>query len=96
MESVFERRKKINSILGFYADFLKELSETLWEGGNAPGYPDVRARAFRVLDETLTGTELDAVLMIEGELKGRFPGVERRIKELLRNEITGSLISRGG
>jgi uncharacterized protein (UPF0264 family) len=34
--------------------------------------------------------------MIEGELKGRFPWVERRIKELLRNEITGSLISRGG
>jgi hypothetical protein len=93
-ENPLERRRKINSILGFYADFLKGLSEALEKKGNPLGYEAVRARAFSLLDETLTGRELDSLLMIEGELSGRFPGVEQRLKELLRIGIEGSLNSR--
>ena len=46
-----------------------------------------------VIDKTLSGSELDALLMIEVKLRGRFPGVERRIKELLRKEIVDSVVA---
>ncbi|MEW6144731.1 MAG: hypothetical protein AB1598_06890 [Thermodesulfobacteriota bacterium] len=90
-ENPLERRNKINSILGYYTDFLKGLSDALEKRGNPLGYETVRARAFKLLDETLAGPELDGLLMIEGELRGRFPGVEHRIKELLRIGIEGPL-----
>jgi hypothetical protein len=93
-ENPLERRKKINSILGLYAGFLQGLSDALEMKGYTPGYEAVRARAFKLLDETLTGPELDCLLMIGGELRGRFPGVEQRLKELLRMGIEGSLCSR--
>ncbi|MFI5322953.1 MAG: hypothetical protein ACHQ6U_05355 [Thermodesulfobacteriota bacterium] len=93
MECAFERRKKINSILAIYSGFLNELSETLGQKSIFKDYPAVRERAFRVIDETLSEGELDALLMIKGELSGRFPGVKMRIKELLRKEILDSLLS---
>jgi hypothetical protein len=95
MEDLLGRRREINSILGFYADFLNELSDILEKKGITIGYAAVRARAFKLLDETLTSRELDGILLVEGDLRGRFPGVERRLKELLRMGIAGSLYSRG-
>jgi len=95
MESSLEKRKKINSVLAIYSGFLNELAVTLERKEIAADYPAVRERAFRVLDETLSESELDALLLIEGKLRGRFPGVERRIKELLRKEIADSLAACG-
>jgi hypothetical protein len=93
LESALERRKKINSLIAIYSSFLSELSETLVRRSIAADYPAVRKRAFSVIDETLSGRELDVLLMIEGELGGRFPGVERRMKEILRREILNSFVS---
>ena len=75
MESALERRKKINSLIAIYSGFLSELLETLVRRSIAADYPAVRERAFSVIDETLSRRELGALLMIEGELGGRFPGV---------------------
>ena len=93
MESPLERRKKINSILAIYSGFLNELSENLGQKNIVTDYPSIRERAFMVIDKTLSGSELDALLMIEVKLRGKFPGVERRIKELLRKEIVDSVVA---
>ncbi len=95
MENVFARRKMINTVLTHYSDFLDELSVELKAGGREAEFPRVGSEAFRVLDEKLTDSELSVVLKIEGPLRGRFPGVENRIRELLRKEIAGSFLTRG-
>jgi hypothetical protein len=93
MESALERRKKINSVLAIYSGFLDELSEDLGHKNIVTDYPSIRERAFMVIDKALSGRELEALLMIEGKLRGKFPGVERRIKELLRKEIIDSVVA---
>lgn len=93
MNNVFTRRKMINTILTHYSDFLAELCGDLNAGGKEINLPRVRSEAFRVLDEKLADGELSALLKIEGPLRGMFPGVENRIRELLRKEIADSLLT---
>ena len=86
------RRKMINTILSNYGDFLAELCDALNANGLLIDLPGLRSEAACVLDKRLSENELTALIQIEGVLKGRFPGVENRIKELLQKEITDSLL----
>lgn len=88
------RRKKVKAILSNYSDFLQELCDTLNANGLQIDLPGLMSEAVSVLEDRLADSELSALLQIEGTLKGKFPGVENRIKRLLGEEITDSLFKR--
>lgn len=94
MANMIAKRRMINEILGRYVDFLDELREVLNASGLQIDSPRLRSEAACALDRRLSENELSALVQIEGALKGRFPGVENRIKELLQKEITASLLKR--
>ena len=94
MENMLARRKKINTVLSNYTDFLAELCDALNSIGLRVDLPRLRSEAACVLDKRLSENELSALVQIEGALKGRFPGVENRVKQLLSGEITESLLKR--
>jgi hypothetical protein len=92
MEKVFVKRRKINEILSLYSGFLGELAISLRSQRGTIDISNIESHALKVLDEKLTDRELTAILEIEGDLSDRFPGVGNRIKELLRKEITESVL----
>ena len=87
MDEITGKKRRIETVLALYEDFLFELAGTL-EGAD---YGRVREEAFGVLDRTLAPREFSAMLAMEGSLRDKFPGVRNRIKELLRAEISRAL-----
>ena len=48
---------------------------------------DIRKIAYKVLNDTLSDIELSYVIKLEVDLKGRFPGIHKRFRELLNKRI---------
>lgn len=92
MSRAFGKGQKIDTVLVLYEDFLMELFESLSARKEGLSYEAVRDEAYGVLDRSLSAGELSAMLAIEGGLKDRFPGVRSRIRLLLREEITCSIL----
>lgn len=95
MSNMIARRKMINEILSRYGDFLAELCRYLNASGLHIDLPGLRSRAVILLDEKLSENELSALNLIAGGLYEKFPGVDNRIKQLLRKEITDYIRGHG-
>ncbi|MCC6712796.1 MAG: hypothetical protein IT344_05470 [Candidatus Dadabacteria bacterium] len=87
MDGISGKKRQIETVLALYGDFLSDLARAL----GRTDYAKVRAAAFGVLDRALTPRELSAMLAMEGGLRDRFPGVRKRIRELLGAEIARAL-----
>ena len=88
-----KKKQKIDIVLTLYGDILYDLTETIDKNGI--DYDTIRREAHKVLDESLTNRELSAILKLEGSLNGKFPGVQSRIKNLLRGQVRERLLNPG-
>jgi len=86
-----KKNQKIDIVLTLYGDVLYNLTESINQNG--ADYDTVRRAAHKVLDESLTSGELSAILKLEGSLNGKFPGVQNRVKSLLRVKVRNRLLS---
>ena len=94
MEISDRKNNKIDIVLTLYGDVLYELSERIDKKG--VDYDAVRNAAHEVLDESLTDSELTAILKLEGSLNGKFPGVQSRLKKLLKVQVKKRILNGHG
>ena len=94
MDIVDKKCRKIDIVLTLYGDVLYELSQRINQRG--VDYGAVKRAAREVLDESLTDMDLTTVLKLEGSLNGRFPGVQSRLKNLLKVEVKKRVLNGQG
>lgn len=85
------KNQKIDIVLTLYGDTLYDLSQRIDQKG--VGYDDVKRAAHEVLDESLTDKDLTAILKLEGSLNGKFPGVQSRLKNLLKVQVKKRILN---
>ena len=88
------KNNKIDIVLTIYGDILYDLSQKL--GQKDLDYDKVKETAHEVLNESLTDVDLTAILKLEGSLNGKFPGVQNRLKNLLRVEVKKRVLNGQG
>ncbi len=85
MEISDRKNQKIDIVLTLYGDILYELTQRINQ--KAVDYDAVKSAAREVLDESLTDMDLSTILKLEGSLNGKFPGVQNRLKNLLKVQV---------
>ena len=85
------KNQKIGIVLTLYGDILYDIAQKIDKKG--VDYDTVKRAAHEVLDESLTDTDLTAILKLEGSLNGKFPGVQSRLKNLLRVQVKKRLLN---
>ena len=88
------KNHKIDIVLTIYGDTLYDLTQKI--GRKGVDYDAVKKTAHEVLDESLTDSDLTAILKLEGSLNGKFPGVQSRLKNLLRVEVKKRVLNGHG
>jgi len=86
-----KKSQKIDIVLTLYGDVLYELSQRINQRGI--DYGAVKRAAHEVLDESLTDMDLTAILKLEGSLNGKFPGVQSRLKNLLKVRVKKRILN---
>lgn len=85
------KNQKIDIVLTLYGDILYDISQRIDEKG--VNYDAVKKAAHEVLDESLTDMDLTAILKLEGSLNGKFPGVQSRLKNLLKVQVKKRILN---
>ena len=85
------KNQKIDIVLTIYGDILYDITRSL--GRKDLDYEAVKETAHEVLDESLTDTDLTAILKLEGSLNGKFPGVQNRLKNLLKVQVKKRILN---
>jgi hypothetical protein len=86
-----KKSQKIEIVLTLYGDILYDISQMVDHKGI--DYDAVKRAAHEVLDESLTDTDLTAILRLEGSLNGKFPGVQTRLKNLLKVQVKKRILN---
>ncbi len=86
-----KKSQKIDIALTLYGDILYDISQRFDHRGI--DYDAVKRAAHEVLDESLTDTDLTAILRLEGSLNGKFPGVQNRLKNLLKVQVKKRILN---
>lgn len=85
------KNQKIDIVLTIYGDILYDLSQKL--GGKDLDYEAVKETAHEVLNDSLSDGDLTAILKLEGSLNGKFPGVQNRLKNLLKVQVKKRILN---
>ena len=85
------KNQKIDIVLTIYGDILYDLSQKV--GQKDVDYDAVKETAHKVLNESLTDSDLTAILKLEGSLNGKFPGVQNRLKDLLKVQVKKRILN---
>lgn len=85
------KNQKIDIVLTIYSDLLYDLTQKL--DGRGVDYDAVKETAHEVLNESLTDGDLTAILKLEGSLNGKFPGVQSRLKDLLKVQVKKRILN---
>ena len=81
------RNSSPKRLLFVFNDLLNEIYYE-YESSKQPGsVKDFRKIAYKVLINTLSDMELSYIIKLEVDLKDRFPGVQKRFRELLNKRI---------
>lgn len=88
------KNQKIDIVLTLYGDILYDISQRIDQKGL--DYDAVKRAAHEVLDESLTDIDLTAILKLEGSLNGKFPGVQNRLKNLLKVQVKKRILNGQG
>ena len=89
-----KKNQKIEIVLTLYGDILYDISQRIDQKGI--DYDTVKRAAHEVLDESLTDMELSTILKLEGSLNGKFPGVQSRLKSLLKVQVKKRVLNGQG
>lgn len=91
MDITDRKNNKIDIVLTLYGDILYDLSQKI--GRKDIDYDAVKRAAHEVLEESLTDMDLSSILKLEGSLNGKFPGVQSRLKKLLKVQVKKRILN---
>ena len=81
------RKERIKAVISIYEEDLLALYKTVKTANSNIDFADLKDNAFHILNESLTDEELTAILKLEGSLKGKFPGVQNRLRKLFSKRV---------